>query len=154
MRRTAVLIAVSALALTLTACGKPADEAPGGMDAPPPADAPAAEPAPAPASFDANFGARGTEPFWRLDAKGGEMTLTRPDAEPVVARITGAAVGAKGGTYTGDAAGTPLILTAGAGDCSDGMSDLKYAFTAEVTYGDLVLKGCGFDLAAEPREGQ
>ncbi len=154
MRRIAVLSAAAFLSLALAACGKPADEAPGGADATPPADAPVGTPEPTPGSFEANFGARGTEPFWRVDAKGAELTLTRPDQPAVKALITDALSEGKDVLLKGDANGVALVLSAKAGECSDGMSDLKYGWTAEVTYGDQVLKGCGFDLNAEPREGQ
>lgn len=154
MRRTALLSAATVLVLSLAACGKPASEAPGGADAPPPADAPAAAPQPAPPPFEANFGARGTEPFWRVDAKGGELKLARPDHPDATGRITDALKDGEAILLKGDVGGVALVLSARPGDCSDGMSDLKYPYTAEVTYGDQVLKGCGFDLGAEPREGQ
>ena len=149
------IVALSLSAVLLAACGQ---EAPGGVDAPPPADAPAvSEPvtvAAAPAEFQADFSARGTEPFWRSDIKGGEIRLTRPDAPELVA--TNAGLAALGGraVWTAQAGQTAVVATLVRGDCSDGMSDLKYPYTAEVKVGDIVLKGCGFRTDAEPKEGQ
>ena len=153
MRRTAVVFTAALGALMLTACGQ---EAPGGADAPPPADAPpeAAAPAEPVSEFAVDFGARGTEPFWRADVKGTTITITRPEPPEVVA--TNAALGASGttGTWTAQAGTTPVVLVVSKAPCSDGMSDMKYDYTAELREGDAVLKGCAFPLSAEPREGQ
>lgn len=155
------IVALSLSAVLLAACG---EEAPGGADAPPPADAPVpaetpgvSEPvtvAAAPAEFQADFSARGTEPFWRIDIKGGEIRLTRPDVPELVA--TNAGLAALGGraVWTAQAGQTAVVATLVRGDCSDGMSDLKYPYTAEVKVGDLTLKGCGFRTDAAPKEGQ
>jgi uncharacterized membrane protein len=153
MRPATVLFASALLALSLTAC---AQEAPGGADAPPPADAPAAPvtEAPAASEYAVDFGARGTEPFWRADVKGATITITRPEPPEVVA--TNAALGTSGttATWTAQAGTTPVVLVVSKAPCSDGMSDLKYDYTAELKEGDQVFKGCAFPLSAEPREGQ
>ena len=157
MRRIAALSAVYAFALLLAACGQ---DAPGGGEAPPPADAPAApaEPAAAPveptSEYSADFGARGTEPFWRADVAGGSVKITQPDAPEIVATNAGPAVTGDRATWTAQAGATHVVLTVTKSACSDGMSDLAYAYTAELKLGDRTLKGCGFPLAAEPREGQ
>jgi uncharacterized membrane protein len=153
MRRTAVLFASALSTLILAAC---AQEAPGGADAPPPADAPADAPAgpAAPVSeYAVDFGARGTEPFWRADVKGTTITITRPEPPEVVA--TNAALGTSGttATWTAQAGTTPVVLVVSKAPCSDGMSDLKYDYTAELREGDVVFKGCAFPLSAEPKEG-
>lgn len=166
MRRIAALSAVSVLALLLAACGQ---DAPGGMDAPPPADAPAAAPAVAPplkdgavsydgagmGEFAGDWAARGNEPFWRVDIKGTGMTLSRPEPPEVRGTSKSFTTSAGVGTWTGATAdGRAMVVTLTKGDCSDGMSDLKYAYAAEFKLGDETFKGCGFNLAAEPREGQ
>jgi uncharacterized membrane protein len=150
MRRTAVLFASALSTLILAAC---AQEAPGGADAPPPADAPAEAPAAPVSEYAVDFGARGTEPFWRADVKGTTITITRPEPPEVVA--TNAALGTSGttGTWTAQAGTTPVVLTVTKAACSDGMSDLKYDYTAELREGDAVFKGCAFPLSAEPKEG-
>ncbi len=153
MSRLRPIAVLFASALMLAACGQ---EAPGGADAPPPADAPpeAAAPAEPAGQYAVDFGARGTEPFWRADVKGTTITITRPEPPEVVA--TNAALGTSGttGTWTAQAGTTPVVLTVTQAACSDGMSDLKYDYTAELREGDVVLKGCAFPLSAEPREGE
>lgn len=157
MRRIAALSAVAVSVLLLAACGQ---DAPGGAEAQPPADAPAApaEPAAAPteptSEYSAEFGARGTEPFWRADVVGGSVKITQTDAPEIVATNAGLAVTGHKATWTAQAGAKPVVLTVIKTACSDGMSDLAYAYTAELKLGETTLKGCGFPLAAEPREGQ
>ncbi|MDO9473294.1 MAG: hypothetical protein Q7J28_09570 [Caulobacter sp.] len=146
MRRTTVLFASALSALTLASC---AQEAPGGADAPPPADAPAA----AASEYAVDFAARGTEPFWRADVKGTTISITRPEPPEVVATNAALATSGTTGTWTAQAGTTPVVLVVTKGACSDGMSDLKYDYTAELREGDAVFKGCAFPLSAEPREG-
>lgn len=151
MRR---IIALSTAALLLAACQP---QAPGGGDAQPPADAPAATPAPAAdpgAAFKVDFSASGTEPFWRVDIKGTDIVLTRPDAPAVTATNAGLAATDAAATWTAQAGAAAVTVTVTAGECSDGMSDLKYSYTAQVVWGGETLKGCGFPTAAQPREGQ
>lgn len=158
----APFLTLALAAVVLTACG-PA-EAPGGADAPPPADAPipaetpaVSEPptvAAAPAEFQADYSARGTEPFWRIDIKGGGMKLTQVGMADVTATNAGLAALDGRAVWTAQSGETAVIVTLVRGDCSDGMSDLKYPYTAEVKVGDATLKGCGFRTDAAPREGQ
>jgi uncharacterized membrane protein len=162
MRAPIALLAVVAL---LAACEP---EAPGGGTAPPPADAPVAGPVAGPVAdpvespagpdaaasvFGEDFVLIGTEPFWRLDVKGGELSLARPDAAAVLARDAGLAVSPTGAIWTGQSGDQGLVARVKAGACSDGMSDRSYPYQAEVALGDLILKGCGVTaraLAAMP----
>ncbi|MDH4385369.1 MAG: hypothetical protein QE280_07985 [Caulobacter sp.] len=154
MRAPIALLAVVAL---LAACEP---EAPGGGTAPPPADAPVVDPVESPAGPDAaasvfgeDFVLIGTEPFWRLDVKGGELSLARPDAAAVLARNAGLAVSPTGAIWTGQSGDQSLVARVTAGACSDGMSDRSYPYQAEVALGDLILRGCGVTaraLAAMP----
>ncbi|ATQ41188.1 COG3650 family protein [Caulobacter mirabilis] len=151
--RAIVALPLTLAALLLAACN--AQEAPGGSDAVPPADAPppAAE-TPAAAEFKTDFGLRGTEPFWSVDIKGGEMTLTRPEPPAVKATgVTFAYIDGHG-VWTGQADGKLMVATLTKGDCSDGMSDLKYPYVAEVKLGAETLKGCGFKAGEQPKEGE
>lgn len=115
-------------ALGLSACGDKSEEAAT------PADMPALVSAPAAQDFDAV----GTEPFWNVKVRGSSLTLSRPDAADVVA--TSPAPEAMGDTLV--YWGTRFNLTILNRACSDGMSDRKYAYEAEVRIGDEVLKGC------------
>lgn len=155
MRR---IVALSAVAFLLAACSP---EAPGGGEAQPPADAPAPAPAPAAdpgAAFKVDFSARGNEPFWRVDIKGTDITLSGPVTEtipaPHVAANAGLAATGDAATWTAQAGTTPVVVKMTKGDCSDGMSDLTYPYSAEVSWGGQTLKGCGFPTAEQPREGQ
>ncbi|MFN3859667.1 MAG: COG3650 family protein [Caulobacter sp.] len=148
MRRpvAAVLPLVLGAAL-LSAC---APEAPGGGEALPPADAPPEAPAPempAAAPFDQPFALMGTEPFWRLDIVGQTATLTRPDHPDLTAANAGLATVADGAVWTAQAGDVSVIATIKAGQCSDGMSDRVYPYTAEVRLGAETLKGCAISKA-------
>ncbi len=151
------LFALTAAAALLAACEP---EAPGGGAAPPPADAPAAKSsdtarkpdATAPAS-EQDIVAIGTEPFWRLDVKSGELVLTRPDSAVVRVYPDDFSAGGGTGVWTGQAGDQTLVARLTHERCSDGMSDRVYPYRAEVTLGDLTLKGCGImarDFAALP----
>jgi uncharacterized membrane protein len=150
------IVALSVTALLLAACSP---EAPGGGEAGPPADAPAPAPAPAPeagAEFKVDFSALGNEPFWRVDIKGTNIVLTRPGEsgpDPVTAQAANAGMAATvdSATWTAQAGTTPVVVKVTKGDCSDGMSDARYAYAAEVTWGSETLKGCGFPTAQQPR---
>ena len=153
MRR---IVALSITAFLLAACSP---EAPGGGEAQPPADAPAPTPAPPPAAdpgaaFKVDFSARGNEPFWGVDIKGSTIVLTRPDAPAATATNAGLAATDNQAIWTAQAGVTPVTVTVTKGDCSDGMSDLKYGYSAQVVWGAETLKGCGFPTAEQPREGQ
>lgn len=165
------LIALTAVAVLLAACEP---EAPGGGAAPPPADAPAPvgaperpegpEPASTPANSpetpasaepvsDMDIVMIGTEPFWRLDVKSGELSLSRPDSAVVRVRNADFSFSPPTAVFTGKAGDQTLVARLTKGRCSDGMSDRTYPYRAEVTLGDLTLKGCGImarDFAAMP----
>lgn len=115
-------------ALGLVACGQKTKEPAVAADLPPSVAAPAA----------GDFDAVGTEPFWGVKVRGQTVTLSRPDAADVV--TTSPTPEAMGDTLV--YWGTPFNLTILNRACSDGMSDRKYAYEAEVRIGDDVLKGC------------
>ena len=151
MRR---IVALSVTAFLLAACSP---EAPGGGEAQPPADAPAPTPPPAAdpgAAFRVDFSARGNEPFWGVDIKGSSIVLTRPDAPAATATNAALAATDSQAIWTAQSGATPVTVTLTKGDCSDGMSDLKYGYSAQVVWGAETLKGCGFPTTEQPREGQ
>lgn len=146
-------IAALTAAALLAACSP---QAPGGGEAQPPADAPAPGPAAVPADFAGEFSAVGNEPFWRIDIKGTDIVLTRPGEtgpEPVAttAANAGLAASADAATWTAQAGATPVVVKVARADCSDGMSDAKYDYTAEVVWGAETLRGCGFPTARRPK---
>lgn len=143
--------------LALAAC-QPQD--PDGKAAAPPADAPAAPSAAAPAAsggmdISQPIRALGTEPFWALDITDGtRFRLSRPDHPDLLAEAPGSAMSPGGATWVARGAkGEQLTVTLKTGECSDGMSDLKYPMTAEVVLLNETLKGCAVKTAEMPREG-
>lgn len=106
--------------------------------------------------FPYDFWCLGNEPFWSVEISGGENAVRLTDmgteaayfyqySKPVV----------EGDLYTYDIpaeAGQPLVkITVKKEECSDGMSDRAYDYSAMVQYGDRTLKGCaigggGLDL--------
>ena len=144
MRR---IIALSAAAFLLVACSP---EAPGGGALTPPADAPAPDPA---AEYRVDFHLSGTEPFWGADIVGTEIRVSRPDQPEVTAVNAGLGLVEGRAIWTAQAGQSLVMATLTRGECSDGMSDLKWPFTAELKIGEEVLKGCAAPRDAMPREG-
>lgn len=151
------IVLVASLAL-LCACSP---QAPDGADAPPPADAPAPAPAPAtppaptpiPEEFSGDLDARGTEPFWGLQIRDTQITLQRPDHPAAIGPNPGLVMKDGKATWTTQAGASPLVVTLSLAPCSDGMSDLKYDYAAQVVIGSETLKGCAGKATAMPKEG-
>lgn len=135
-------------ALALAACER---AAPG--EGPPP---PPAKPA---AGGGMDIGqpitARGTEPFWALHITDGtKLRLTRPDQPDLAAEAPGAAVQPGRAVWVARTSdGRQMTVTLYQGECSDGMSDLRYPMAAEVTLPNERLSGCAAKTAELPREG-
>lgn len=95
-------------------------------------------------SEDAVITLTGTEPFWNMEIKQGLLLYTTPDnPDGDVASVTRFA-GNNGLGISGELAGQELQIAITPGECSDGMSDRTYPFTATVTLSDKQLNGCGF----------
>jgi uncharacterized membrane protein len=98
----------------------------------PPADAPAAGP----------YRALGTEPFWSVTVAAGRMTFESPGGPPVSTPAPPPRPTANGRRYE-----TPrLTMDVARGECSDGMSDRRYADTVTVRMDGRTLNGCGGDI--------
>lgn len=113
-----------------------------------PADAPASAP-PGP-DFSGDFQLVGTEPFWGGRIQNDGLTLSRAGQPDVSADNTG--------VHVEDGAGVwgvgGLVFKLRPEPCSDGMSDRRYDYRAEVTINGDVLKGCAsapVDLQAQPQ---
>ena len=90
------------------------------------------------------FKAHGNEPFWGLTLSSDTLVLERPGAAPLTATIEGSDNDA--GTrriHTSSAAGK-IEVRLQRTPCSDGMSDVLYAWTAQVQVDAQTLKGCGY----------
>lgn len=95
----------------------------------------------------------GTEPFWGLRITSTELTLERPDAPPSKGPNPGPSLEDGQAVWrTRTAAGGDLMVTIWQEACSDGMSDLTYAYQARVQSGDETLSGCAGKEGAMPRE--
>ena len=132
MHRSAVVVCSL---LLLTACGEaPMGASEGASSAP--ADAPASAP-PGP-DFSGDFNLVGTEPFWGGRIQDDGLTLTRVGQSDVSTPNTGVRV--EGGVGVWSAG--PLVIRLRSEPCTDGMSDRRYDYRAEVTINGEVLKGC------------
>lgn len=142
--RHALLIAA---ALMLAACGAPMGSS---EDAPPPADAPIT----VGPDYSGDFDALGTEPFWAVKVRAESVTLTRPDQPEVTTANPGVRADGEQGVWDGTAGEQRLVLRLTPGECSDGMSDRRYGYAAEVWIDGETLRGCAAKtaaLAAQPR---
>lgn len=97
---------------------------------------------------DAVLRLAGTEPFWNATIDRQTMVWQTPenaDGETVsVTRFAG-----RGGlSFSGELGGAALDIAVTPGECSDGMSDRTYPFTATVTIGREQRNGCAW------REGE
>ena len=134
MRR---LMLISVLALT--ACGKPEEPMPPSR--------------PADAAIDVRrpMDAAGLDPAWSLKIRGLQFTLDRPGQPQIVATAPGAVI--RPGKASWDAAtadGHSLKVSLYSSICSDGVSEVRYSYSAEVTLPDgSLLAGCG--ALAAPR---
>jgi len=90
--------------------------------------------------------ARGTEPFWAVEASDLGLVLKTPE------QPNGTALPAKrqptlhGMRWAGEADGHRYSLGIIDGDCSDGMSDRRYRFKATWIYDETTLLGCAEQL--------
>ncbi len=135
--RPYIAAAIASLALGPAACGPRAADS---QVAAPPADAPAATPVPQlVAPFDGDFKLVGTEPFWGVVIEGGQLVLARPAEADVVAPRPAPVIDGQSAVWTSGA----LIVRLTPGECSDGMSDRRYAYTATVSVEGVTLSGCG-----------
>lgn len=136
MRRLIVLTAFA-----LAACG--------GSDEPrnpgPPPDAPM--------NFSRPIDARGIDPAWGLKIRGVQLTLSRPNQPDLVATAPGAVINPSQASWTAALPdGRSMKVSLYASPCSEGGSDVKYSFSAEVVLPDSSpLMGCGGPPVAPPK---
>lgn len=101
-----------------------------------------AAPAPSPTAPPQRLQALGTEPFWAVEVTPGQVRWSTPENIPgttVAARET-AAGAARVWHATLDGQRFELRITPG--QCSDGMSDTVYPFTAQVLVAGETRRGC------------
>ncbi len=99
-----------------------------------------------------DYTAGGTEPFWNAEVKGEEITFSTPDGNDFTLPVARMAKTDTGWTVKGfsDQHNINLYITLGK-ECSDGMSDRKYADTVKVEASKSgTLNGCGGDFEEGP----
>jgi uncharacterized membrane protein len=107
----------------------------------PVAPAPAAPAAPA-AGTEAAWHAFGNEPFWSVEARGGNLVFKTPDNQAGVT-LHGRRVPSLVGTVIlGQGEGGEFHLGITPGECSDGMSDRTHAYAATFSYRGQAYQGC------------
>lgn len=90
----------------------------------------------------ANFSAKGTEPFWSVEITANETTLSRPGEKDVVVKKYDTRQTDKWAIISIKDMKWEFFVTLTKGSCSDGMSDIKYAYNATVLVGAETLTGC------------
>jgi uncharacterized membrane protein len=86
----------------------------------------------------------GTEPFWGITIENDVATYSDPEnPEGSVFEVSRFA-GNNGLGFSGKLDGAAVIMTVTPGECSDGMSDRTFPFTATIALGEDKLVGCGY----------
>ena len=133
-RTACARVAVAAL-LALAGCGTGDDHVPGDQDDTQPY---------AGISEDEAISLTGTEPFWGGEVGGGRFLYSRPENIDGVSIPVERFAGRGGLSFTGMLDGTEVVLAVTEGECSDGMSDRSYPFTATLSLGDDLRSGCAW----------
>ncbi len=90
-----------------------------------------------------NFIAAGTEPFWSVRMVRGGLVWSSPDNEKGTQFAADCRPLAGGGTQcVGAYQNAPLRMVISPGECSDGMSDIRYRWNAKVVHGSYTFTGC------------
>ena len=88
----------------------------------------------------------GTEPFWGLSiapsGNGFEATYSSPELPAGTSFPVTRFAGNNGLGFSGDWAGAPVNLALTPGECSDGISDRTYPYTATLQLDEVTLFGC------------
>ncbi|MDM9381220.1 hypothetical protein QUB80_10945 [Chlorogloeopsis sp. ULAP01] len=93
------------------------------------------------------FISRGTEPFWSVTVTQGGIVYSSPDTRkltfPYVAPLTAAGRPTDlVRVYRLTGKGNNMLMIKKVDNCSDGMSDNNYPYSATLILGDRVLEGC------------
>lgn len=130
----------AALLLPLAGCGQgSADQASG----PAPALASVATP-PAPIAENEMLHFIGTEPFWGGEVNGARLTYSTPDNQAGTTIMVARSMAPGSVAFSGTLDGKPFALSIATPQCSDGMSDRRYPFTATLEVGGEVRHGCAW----------
>jgi uncharacterized membrane protein len=86
----------------------------------------------------------GTEPFWGGAVEAGKLTYTTPENQAGETIAVKRFAGNNGLGFSGSLDSKPFDLTVTPGECSDGMSDRRFPFTATLRIGDEQRSGCAW----------
>lgn len=86
----------------------------------------------------------GTEPFWGATVNEGSLTWSTPENIDGVTVPVERFAGRGGVSFSGEIGGAALDIAVTPGECSDGMSDRIYPFTATVQIGREQRNGCAW----------
>ena len=86
----------------------------------------------------------GTEPFWGGEVADGTMLYRTPENVDGTRLAVARFAGNSGVSFSGELQETSVDLMVTRGECSDGMSDRIYPFTATLKLGAEVRMGCAW----------
>lgn len=105
---------------------------------------------------EASISVLGTEPFWALEiapeGDGHTAIYSSPENLEGARFAVDRFAGNNGVSFSGTLDGEAMSAAITPGDCSDGMSDRSYPYTATVSLGDSTLFGCAY-TSDEPFTG-
>ncbi len=85
----------------------------------------------------------GTEPFWGIEIQGDQLVYSTPEDIEGERTSVSRFAGNNGLGFYGELSEGPIEIAVTPGECSDGMSDRTYPYTATVALGEATLFGCG-----------
>ena len=86
----------------------------------------------------------GTEPFWSAEASSDTLIYRTPENPDGAAIAVERFAGRGGLSFSGSADGASFDITVTPGECSDGMSDNTYPYTATLALGQDTRFGCAW----------
>ncbi|MXO85932.1 hypothetical protein GRI38_07785 [Altererythrobacter aurantiacus] len=95
----------------------------------------------------------GTEPFWRGSVADGTATYITPDNQSGTTFDVTRFAGNNGVSFSGSMNDASFDLMVTPGDCSDGMSDVRYPYVATIKLAEETLRGCAWTGDKELLEG-
>jgi uncharacterized membrane protein len=91
-----------------------------------------------------SFRGRGTEPFWNIEIRPGQLAFERPDHARLAAQAGTLVASQDGASFEATTSEGRLLARFSPGACHDGMSEAQFAWRAEVTLGMRTWSGCGY----------
>jgi uncharacterized membrane protein len=85
----------------------------------------------------------GTKPFWGMTIANDVATYTTPENTDGSVFEVSRFAGNNGLGFSGRLDGADVVIAVTPGECSDGMSDRTFPYTATVVLGEQRLAGCG-----------